>query len=258
MHARWAIPLFVASAAGLASAGDPKPTPVDLKPFRDKLVVLEDGGGGVVLVLPGPDARVWFATSAKAPFYEQIVGGRSSDAGAGTWIYSTYAPRVSELRPGSVQRRDDGTFRKWCGNTDSALTLVTADRAKPILDKAQVLTSAIIRTPHLLARDETGTYYYIDKIREALGGAGYRVFVGKKGDMKPLPLTDVAIDQAGDVFATKTGEVRLVHDEAKPTAVWVKGEKRTSLTIIDTDTASRLIFKDLGVYTFLGTLCDDI
>ena len=36
------------------------------------------------------------------------------------------------------------------------------------------------------------------------------MFVGKKGAMKQLPLTDVASDTAGEVFATKTGDLRLV------------------------------------------------
>jgi hypothetical protein len=86
------------------------------------------------------------------------------------------------------------------------------------------------------------------------------VFVGKKGAMKPLPLSDLATDLAGDVFATKTGEVRFVRGLSgdKSTATWVQGSNKTQLSLLDTDASSRLIFKDLGIYQFLGTLCDDI
>jgi hypothetical protein len=39
---------------------------------------------------------------------------------------------------------------------------------------------------------------------------------------------------------------------------WVKGEKRLELVYLDTDVNSAVIFRDLGVYTFLGTLCDNV
>jgi hypothetical protein len=86
------------------------------------------------------------------------------------------------------------------------------------------------------------------------------VFVGKKGAMKQMPLTDVASDSAGDVFSTRTGDLRLVRntESNKQTMTWVRGEKRTELVFLDTDVNSAVIFKDLGVYGFLGTLCDNV
>jgi hypothetical protein len=136
---------------------------------------------------------------------------------------------------------------------------VPDDKAKPILDKAQFMSTAFIRRPHLLARDDSGVYYYVDVIRKEYGGKGYRVFVGKKGAMKQRPLTDIATDSAGDVFATKTGDLRMVKDntEGKQTITWVKGEKRIQLSFLDTDVNSQLIFKDLGVYSFTGSICEN-
>src|SRR5947207_1056188 len=126
--------------------------------------------------------------------------------------------------------------------------------------KAAFLTSAIVRVPHLLARDDSGVYYYVDRYAKIYGGKGYRVYVGRKGAMKQMPLTDVASDSAGDVFSTKSGDLRLVRNSEnnKETMTWVKGEKRTELVFLDTDVNSVVIFKDLGVYTFLGTLCDNV
>jgi hypothetical protein len=85
------------------------------------------------------------------------------------------------------------------------------------------------------------------------------VFVGKKGAMKELPLTDVASDSAGDVFATKTGDLRLVGSRGSGAKVtWIRGGKRTELVWLDLDLNSRLIFRDLGIYKFTGTICDNI
>src|SRR5262249_3907815 len=161
------------------ATAEPKPGPVDIKPIRDQLIVLQDGQGGTYLVRPGAEARVFFS-SGKA-FYEQVVTGRTANGDA--WMVDTWAPRVAELRPGSIPRRDDGTFRKWCGQTDTPLTVIPADKAKAVLDKGTFLSSALVRRPHLLARDDAGVYYYVDRIREQYGGKGFRVFVGKKGAM---------------------------------------------------------------------------
>ncbi len=250
-------------ASGIAVAGEPKPTAVDIKAFRDKLLVLEDVQGGTYVVLPGSDSRMWYGTGKT--LYEQIVVTRSANGQTGSWDVGVWAPRVPRTQPGSIQRNDDGAFFRWCGG-ESKLPLkqITADRAKTILDKSTFLTSALVRRPHLLARDDNGTYYYVDVVRQEYGGSGYRVFVGKKGAMKQLPLTDVATDDAGEVFATKTGNVRVVHDEnvgdsdTKSVATFIKGDKRTQLVVLDVNRNSPLIFKDLGIYSFLGTICDDL
>ena len=44
----------------------------------------------------------------------------------------------------------------------------------------------------------------------------------------------------------------------KETMTWVKGERRTELVFLDTDVNSAVIFKDLGINTFLGTPCDNV
>ena len=247
----------VVARAPIAQADDPKPKPIDIAPFRDKLVVLEDGQGGTYLVLNNAgDSRIWYGNGAT--LFEQIGRGYSADGDA--WDITVWAPRVANLQPGSIQRKGDGSFHRWCGTDhDLPLKQVTADRVKTVLSRVKIMSPNAIRASYLLARDDAGTYYYVDRIRQNFGGGGYRVFVGKKGSMKQLPLTDVATDIAGDVFATQTGEVRFVHDTGeKQTATWIHGSEKQSLSLIDVDVSSRLIFKDLGIYTFLGTLCDDI
>ena len=245
-----------------SAAADPKPKPVDIKPIRDQMIVLTDADGGLYVVAPGKDSKLFFGVGGKNKnFYEQSVIGRSSDGSKGSWDISVWAPRVPKVQPGSVGKQPDGTYVRWCGNDSKIpLTELPADKAKQIIDKGVFLTSAMIRRPYMLARDDAAVYYFVDVLRDQYGGKGYRVFVGKKGAMKQKPLSDLASDTAGDVFSTKTGDLRIVRDtsEGKQNVTWVKGEKRQSLFSLDLDANSALIFKDLGVYGFTGSICESL
>jgi hypothetical protein len=258
MRARNAILLLLA-LTGIAAADDPKPKVVDVKAIRDKLLLFEDTQGGTYVVLPGADGRLFYGTNTKV-VYEQILVSKGSNGDA--WSFGVYAPRLSGVTPAIVQRRsDNGAFERWCDEASMPLKLIAADKAKPMLEKLQFMTNAMIRRPQFFARDDAGVYYYVDQLAKQYGGEGYRVFSGKKGAMKLLPLTDVAHDTGGDVFSTKSGNVRFVidaNDHSKNTAYWIKGDKKHELTILDPDTNSRVIFKDLGIYTFLGTPCDEL
>ena len=249
-------------ALSTSTAADPKPKPVDISAFKDKLVVLQDAEGAIYVVLPGKEHRVFYGVGGKNKnLYEQVVFGYYSDGSTGAWDISVWAPRVPNVRPGSIERTRDGTYKKACGEKLHVdLTEVTGAKAKAILDKGKFLTTAMIRRPYLLARDDAAVYYYVDVLREQYGGKGFRVFVGKKGAMKQKPLTDVATDTAGDVFSTKTGDLRIVRDvsEGKSNIAWIKGAKRSSLVSLDTDANSALIFKDLGVYGFTGSICENM
>jgi hypothetical protein len=242
------------------AAADPAPKAVDVKALKAQAVVLQDPQGGTYVVFRGDDPKVFYGPNMKS-VYEQVIIGSSSD-GDGGWEFNTWAPRVPDgPHLGSIEHKKDGTYKKDCrGKDDLNLTEVSAEKAKMVLDKTAFLTMAIVHVPHLLARDDSGVYYYVDRIAKIYGGKGYRVFVGRKGAMKQLPLTDVASDSAGDVFSTKSGDLRLVtnSDSNKQTMTWVKGEKRTELVFLDTDINSVVIFKDLGLYTFLGTFCDNV
>jgi len=249
--------VVVLGFAATASA-DPKPAAVDIKPLRDKMLVLQDSAGGTYIVVDGADKRVFYGTGKVV--YEQVVTGGSRNGDA--WSINTWAPRIAGIKPAWIQFKEDHTYFKSCdGKDDAVLAQLTGDRAKAAIDKLQFMTTALVYRPHLLARDDTGVYYYVDKVAAQYGGNGYRVWAGKKGAMKQLPLVDVASDTAGEVFSTKSGDLRLVHDatdSSKQTSTWIKGDKRTPLIALDPDANSPLIFRDLGVYAFTGTLCDNI
>lgn len=252
--------LGLGAAPAAANKGDPRPSRVDIKPLRDKLIVLQDAVGGTYVVYEpmSSDYRIWYGTGKT--LYEQVHEGRSRDGDA--WSLSLWAPRLGENRPGTVDKKKDGTYLKSCAGQDEAvLTELTGAKAAAVLDKFALMTHATVRRPHMLARDDRGVYYYVDKLNRSLGGKGFRVYVGKKGAMKQLPLTDVASDSAGEVFSTKTGDLRLVATNTvgkEREASWVRGERRVELLTLDLWINSPIIFSELGIYKFIGTVCDNV
>ena len=64
------------------------------------------------------------------------------------------------------------------------------------------------RMAYKLARDEKGTYYFVDHLREAK--RDFHLWVGPRGAMKQQQMTNIVSDSVGDIFATKSGELRLV------------------------------------------------
>jgi hypothetical protein len=246
--------------AARASA-EPKPKPFDIKPHRDQLVVLQDANGGTYVVRSGETKLVFFG-AAKAPLYQQMVTG--GFANGDSWGVSMWTPRADGLHDGQIVHKQDGSYSRFClENDELGLTEITGDKAKQIIAKSTFMTTALVHLPLVLARDDTGAYYYVDRLNNEYGGKGYRLYVGKKGAMKQLALADVATDTAGLVFSTKVGDLSVIHDRSpdgatSTVATWVRGDKRTKLLVLDTSVNSPVIYKDMGVYSFTGTLCDEL
>lgn len=246
---------------------DPAPKPVDITDMKEKMQLFKDADGGIYVVFNerDKDRRVFYGTGRDKILYDQLLeggGGRDGDA----WHVSVAAPRASYPFMGAIGRRKDDTYFRSCGGgaeiKDVELTQIAGDKAKEILDKWKFVTTSMIRKPYLIARDDRGVYYYVDVLRPVYGGSGHRVFVGKKGALKRMALTDVTSDSAGDVFSTKTGDLRLVKTIAdgkdKPTAQWIRGEKKSELIYLDIYMNQPLIFRDLGLYKIPGTICGNI
>ena len=145
-----------------------------------------------------------------------------------------------------------------CGERLTDLKIVPADEAKALLSKATFFASPIERAPYALARDNKAVYYYIDRGATPATEKNFRLYRGPKGALKLQKMTDVASDSEGEIFATKTGSLRLILD--KKQSSWIQGEKATSLTLIPVAENYQMIYNDLGVYSGirLGTPCDDL
>jgi len=265
----WVVVALILSV-GAAHAEDkkapkePEPFAVDVNPKKEPVLVLKDANGGTYVIVgesTNTSKHAFYGTGKQ--LYEQVAIGGSRDGDA--WAITIWSPRIAEVRPGEIMRRRDGTYFRSCNGLDDAvLTEITGDKAKAVLDKSKFLSPGLVRRPHLLARDDMGIYYYVDKLAERHGGKAYRVFVGKRGAMKQVPLVDIAMDSAGQVFSTKTGDLRLVDSVgsaetgAKKSSMWVKGSKKTELFILDLDANSPVIFKELGIYKLVGGICDNV
>lgn len=266
------------SLAGLllllpASAfAQPKPKPINLSAVLDKLWVLQGDGGHQVLVLPPWEReaakRGGFGFSGVMMFgknrvyYRQHI--RSSSAnGTKRFSRSFIDNRVPQ---GGELIYNQGVIKLRCGKRETTLKLIEGERRKRILQGAKFYSRYWLRQSVTLARDNLAQYYYVDRLSDAAGGQGYRLFVGPKGALKRVPLVDVAIDSEGSVFATRKGSLVLAKDLANSTRFslrykvkWVyKNNKEKPLRFIPPSNNALLIYRDLGVYAGkrFGTPCD--
>jgi hypothetical protein len=148
-----------------------------------------------------------------------------------------------------------------CGERKQTLTLMSADDTKKLVGSATFRKSPRTREPYALARDDRGTYYYVDRGATADTKNNFRVFVGKKGAMKLQKMKDVASDSEGEVYSTATGDLRLITSNSdKPEFTWMAAGKPTKLVVLPIRDNLNLVHTTLGVYTGerYGTPCDDL
>lgn len=246
-------------AAGAAHADKGKHDPIDIKPNIDKLDVYRDDLGNV-LVTPKPraietDPELWVFYGDGKTMYQQRIIGTGLTGDKNDW--AMWSPRVRGLQMAQVENDPNGAEIRCRSGKDGSqkLTPVTGDKAKAILGKAKFLPPLWERQAHFLARDDDGVYFYVDVLREEFGGKGHRVFIGKKGAMKETPLTNIVSDSAGEIYATKTGELKIVAG-SDGKAYWKKGAKKTELVQLEPQNNKYVIYRDLGIYGSLGVVCD--
>lgn len=244
--------------AGTPAAADVKLTQViDRATVKGDLTALRDPQSNTTVLVyrAGVDQPRIFVGDGKQ-FFEQIVLGFTGDAPDMTNY--VVAPRARPLGRSNFDLFK-GTYTYSCDEKDIvSLVNIPITEVTKILANATLRTSAVVHRTAVFARDAAGIYYFADRLHDEYGGSGFRVFVGKRGKLKQLPLVDVANDEAGMVFETKTGEIRLTVDKNKErTVTWnVKG-KTKNLTWLDPQLASFIIHRELGIYSGFGTLCDD-
>ena len=150
------------------------------------------------------------------------------------------------------------TCEVHCGARVVPLTIVPADKGRELVKKATFAPNPQKYVPYGLARDDRGTYYYVDRGATEKTEKDFRLFVGQRGGMKPMKMTNMVSDSEGDIFSTPSGSLRLILE--KKQSLWVEGEKRNELKLIPVEPNLGMIYNDLGVYVGqkLGTPCDDL
>lgn len=253
--------LLLVSTAAHADAKKPKRNaPLDIRPVVDQLEVFKDDAGAV-LVVPKVDAlqgefESWVFYGDAKTLYQQRVIGSGIQQNIYEWV--VWSPRARGITGAMVSSGPKGVDIQ-CGPGDDGHRLLAPlppDQARKVLAKATFLPPLWERQSHFLARDDDGVYFFVDKLREDAGGKGYRVFVGKKGALKEAAMTNVVSDSAGEIYSTRTGELKIIAG-ADGKAFWKKGNKKTELVVLDLERNRYLIYRDLGVYGTLGVVCDE-
>jgi hypothetical protein len=234
--------------------------PIDIRAVVDQLDVFKDDAGSV-LVVPKvaalqDDLEKWVFYGDTKSLYQQRIVGNSVDGDKYQWI--VWSPRVQGLQQAFVSSDPNGVTIQCTNKKDGhrTLTPLPQDQARKVLAKATFLPPLWERQAHFLARDDDGVYFYVDELQEEYGGKGYRVFVGKKGALKEAAMTNVVSDSAGEIYSTKTGELKIVAG-ADGKAYWKKGGKKTELVVLDVSKNRYVIYRDLGIYGTLGIVCDE-
>jgi hypothetical protein len=258
--------LVAVLVAATAQAAPPKVKAIDTAPVTDKLTVYKDDVGNYY-VSPksrafenSDDAEKWvFFGDGKAMYQQRIIGSSQNDKGL---EWNLWSPRARDLVAATLSLLDKDPHldcrarTKDDGNGRRALTQLNSDEAATFFKSAKFYPQLHTRSAHFLARDDDAHYYYVDTLRDDLGGNGYRVFMGMKGAMKQLPMSNMASDSVGEIFATKSGQLKIVAGK-NGTAYWVKNGRKTELTIVPLFENRYLIYRELGIYGSLGVVCDD-
>lgn len=251
---------------GVAHAAPPKAKTIDVKPVADKLAVYKDDLGNYY-VSPisrafekSDEASKWvFFGDGKTMYQQRIIGSSQDDKGL---AWSLWSPRARDMAAASLTLHTNNNFiacrasSQVDGPGHRVLMQLNADEAATFLKSAKFYPELHTRAAHFLARDDDARYYFVDALRDEHGGNGFRVFAGMKGAMKQLPMANMARDTAGEIFATKTGQLKIVAGR-NGTAFWIKNGKKTELTIVPIFENRYLVYRELGIYGSLGVVCDD-
>ncbi len=269
---------MIAALVALATTAHADDKPISTKEVADKLSVFKDDFGSYY-VSPKPNTmkseadNQWvFYGDAKGMYQQVIVGSSIGSGGDYEWVI--WSPRVKGLANANLTLDRKVGMSVACEWKDrhyvkKTLTELAPDATKAFLAKTPFYPRLWKRSAHFLARDDDGVYYYVDRLSDEAGGNGFKVYVGMKGQAKEMPLTNIASDSAGEIFATKGGDLKIVTaagkddvrdaDQAKEAkAFFKKGGKKTELTVLPLMDNRYLIYRELGIYGRLGVVCDDL
>ena len=252
--------LLVVALLVVTAHADDKPQPLDMSDTADHVAVYRDDTGKVYVVprvaATSEQARQWtFYGDGKTMYQQHIVVFSTAQ---GDVALTAWSPRARGMSNGQIEVKKTGAnlICEFKGRhyTRKPLTAVSDDEAAKLLKSAKFLPALWTRRVLFFGRGDSGTYYLVDVIRDENGGGGERLFVGKKGQLKPLTVTDVAEDTGGTAITTKAGSLEIAPSGE---AIWRTGKKKLDVQRLDPALNNYLIYRELGVYGQLGTICED-
>jgi hypothetical protein len=252
------VPAPTPVAAKLAPPGVDEADPA-AEPVRAKLTVVTDGQGHYLAFVPfaGFDAP-FYAGTAEALHAQYVAGGGSS--GNTEFSLNFWDPRTQRGAEAELDFKD-GKYALTCGEKTIAFTALGPDKARAFLKKAKLDKARWRRQGIGLGRDDDGTYYYVDAPREHGNPDDLHLYLGHKGKVVPVQVTDVQREGALLLIDSDAGNLKLPLGEGE--ALKTPGSFKTSagaraVTSLDLWSNRRMIYTALGAYAGerLGTACD--
>jgi hypothetical protein len=221
-----------------------------------------DPAGRLIVTVPysGMDAPFFWGDGAR--FFQLGVRGGGQE-GKVAFDRAFWDPRARVPAEAMLDVHGDRGMLT-CGDKAIALRYVPPAELAGKLKEARFLAPRWRRIPVALARDDAGTYYFVDGARGAHGGAargapGHQLYAGRKGKLVRLELDDTLSDGGGQLFISPGGRLEVKRSAAGAVeAAWLAGGARQPLTWLEPSEHGRLIHGELGVYGGepLGTPCD--
>jgi hypothetical protein len=258
--------LFGGGGAPVAAMGAKGPTPAAARPanrverpaspaeeVRARMVVLTDGKGAFAAYdrQQGTWDPVYFGEATRL-WALRVVGGGSD--GEGNFSRTFWEPRAKARWQASFERKG-GAHTLQCGDKVTAFVPASEAEAARIRKEAVLFDAPWARRAGSLARDSAGTYLYVDVSRLENTEPEPRLYVGRKGAMRFVPLQDAIVDEAGELYVAEEGRLSL--PRAGP-AEWITPSGKTPLAPLVVEDQAAFIYGSLGVYAGerLGTPCD--
>jgi hypothetical protein len=246
--------LVAASWATARTGADASQDGPALAAVKSQLVVLGTPDGRYIALVPELESRhVYYGARRALHRQKVLLSATDEDDNFSVLIW---AP--DQIGGAAVEMFDDH-WRLRCGAKTTDLTTVGESERDLLLKTARFEEPRLDREPYVLARNQRGEYFYIDREVRSRGSAGYRVYAGRVGKVRPLKLLWVVSDSEGDVFAARNGQLRVITDDRGERRVeWRRGNLVETLLPVPIGRNPYLIYKELGVYQnhHLGTPCD--
>jgi hypothetical protein len=252
-------PVLAALALSLLQA-EPNNTPptekLDVSARKAQLRAFSDGKKHVVIIEMSKEKTVpdWVFYGDGKSMYRLYTHGGGGETGV-SFEVALWEPRTPTANA-FVEYRN-GKLHVGCADRKTELPQLSAEDTKKTVDAADFYSYRWTRKPYLLARDDKGTYYFVDMQRDVPGKKDMRLYIGPRGKLKLQQMTNIVSDSMGDIFSTRSGELRLVANT--DSLKWVQGKEESKLTNVPPDENHVMIYTELGVYERLplGTPCDD-
>ncbi len=257
-----ALALAAAPAAAIADGGPRRADEVDVAKLKPDMLVLHDGHGHYLALLAQREMEMTFYGDGRT-FYQLRVSSTYSDGSSGQSTRRFWSPISTDA---DIILDATAKWTVHCSDRVTPMAPLGERETRDTLARARFMKPFWKRQAYSLARDERGSYYYVDMIRDDRPASererdpnpprGYRLYIGRKGRMKEQHLTDAVDDSKGLVLSTRSGDLAI--DLDGKTAVYSAGKTRNQLVYLPVEDNTMLIYRDLGLYQKLGIPCDDM